>query len=149
MSLKPKPEVSTLKEMFDISARNATSATLVSRFEPRIVFTNILILQSSQSRIQVSQNASQGVRQRPRMPDVPAEVQAEANVHCAHEEEARNRIRRPEALPVPAAKLTSPLGIRSHAYEVYTQYTRTSKDKTIIALDLFHLNMLHLHLQAH
>lgn len=83
------------------------------------------------------------------MPAVPAEVQAEANVHCAHEEEARDRIGRPQALSVPAAKLTSSLSIRIHAYKVCTQYTRTSKDKTIIALDSFHLNLLHLHLRAH
>jgi hypothetical protein len=43
-------------------------------------------------RIQILEDASQGMRQHPRMPNMPAEVQAEANIHCAHEEEARHRL---------------------------------------------------------
>lgn len=51
------------------------------------------------------------------MPDVPAEVQAEANVHGTHEEEARNRVARLQALPVPAAKLLSTPRLRIYAYK--------------------------------
>lgn len=52
------------------------------------------------------------------MPDVPAEVQAEANFHGAHEEEARHRIARLQALSVPTAKLLSTLRFRIYAYKV-------------------------------
>lgn len=82
----------------------------------------MLNLRSPKSRIQISQNASQGVRQRSRMSDVPAEVQAEADVHGAHEEEARNRVARLEALSVPVAKLLSTLRL-IYAYKVETHST--------------------------
>lgn len=70
----PKCNVRYIGELRNNFLTNELSLTLIFHF----------------NRVQILENSSQGMWKRPRVPNVPTEVQTEANVHCTHEEEAWN-----------------------------------------------------------